>query len=91
MIRRNDLPNLLKKVLLNLGGRADMMSIFKEFYRLYGNQLSPDEELFYTWNYDIRWAATRLRKRDEMEPARKKENTHGDNIAPKGIWALKGY
>lgn len=45
--------------------------------------------MFYTWNYDIRWAATELRKEGRMKPAYSKENP-GELVdeSPKGIWEI---
>ena len=62
MISRNDLPELLYNTIKELGGKADMMTIFKKFYHDNEQLLKKSGDLFYTWNYDIRWAATKLRK-----------------------------
>ena len=85
---RKDLPEILYELIKELGGKAKMMEIFKVFWQKYKNQLNETEDLFYTWNYDIRWAATQLRKQKRMKPASIQENTHGANISPKGIWEL---
>ena len=88
-IEKKDLPKILYSILTDLGGSANMLTVFKEFYRVYGPQIKEDNPLFYTWNYDIRWAATTLRKQGIMAPAKKNENSHGEDITAKGIWALK--
>ncbi|MBT9448783.1 hypothetical protein ICN84_01690 [Akkermansia glycaniphila] len=85
---RKDLPNILYQLLQKLGGKASMMTIFREFWKVYGNQLSPTDDMFYTWNYDIRWAATQLRQQKRMRGASTKENTHGVPVSPKGIWEI---
>lgn len=85
---RNELPKILCEILKGFGGRAKMMDVFKEFWRLYGNKMSPSEDIFYTWNYDIRWAATKLRKNGIMRQAKEQENTYGQDISSKGIWEL---
>ena len=42
-----------------------------------------------TWNYDIRWAATELRKNGRMKPAHSKENPEElVDESPKGIWEI---
>ena len=38
------------------------------------------DDLFYTWQYDFRWAATELRKEGIIRSA---------DLSPKGIWELK--
>lgn len=86
---RNDLPDLLYKTIQSLGGKASMMDIFREFWKLYANKLDPAEDMFYTWNYDIRWAATELRKNGRMKPAHSKENPGElEDESPKGIWEI---
>lgn len=86
---RNDLPDLLYKTIQSLGGKASMMDIFREFWKFYASKLDPAEDMFYTWNYDIRWAATELRNNGRMKPAHSKENP-GELVdeSPKGIWEI---
>lgn len=78
-MQKTDLPDLLYLTIQKLGGSANMMTIFKEFWKNYGNQLSPKDDLFYTWNYDIRWAATELRKTKRMKPTINSD---------KGVWEI---
>jgi hypothetical protein len=89
-ITKQDLPNILHKLLHdNFNGRAEMMDIFKKFYKVYEDALKNSDDLFYTWNYDIRWAATELRKQKIMKPASSKENPEGLYESPRGIWELE--
>jgi hypothetical protein len=85
---RQDLPDLLYTTIKSLGGSAEMQVIFEKFWEVYSKELEKSGELFYTWNYDIRWAATKLRKENRLKPASKKENSHGADISPKGIWEI---
>lgn len=87
-MKRADLPNALQIVLQELGGKARMMDVFRLFWSKYGNSLTEKDDLFYTWNYDLRWAATQLRKKKRMKPAKERENTGGAHCSPKGIWEL---
>lgn len=87
-MKRQDLPNLLYSLIKDLGGSASMMEIFREFWKRYEPLLKSSGDLFYTWNYDIRWAATQLRNANRMKPASKQENTHGAPTSPKGIWEI---
>jgi hypothetical protein len=43
------------------------------------NELRRSGDLFFTWQYDIRWTATQLRKEGVMRAA---------NLSPKGTWEL---
>lgn len=85
---RKDLPEILYQILKDLGGRATMMQVFRQFWKRYKAKLNEADDIFYTWNYDIRWAATQLRKENKMKPASTRENTLGEDISPKGIWEL---
>lgn len=85
---RKDLPNILYQIIYELGGSAEMIDIFKSFWSKYKNVLKETDDIFYTWNYDMRWAATQLRKDNRMKPAKTKENTLGASESPKGIWEI---
>ncbi len=88
MITRNALPSILYDILKQFGGSATMMDVFKKFWADNKHKLNEADDIFYTWNYDIRWAATQLRKQGKMKPATTKENTHGSNMSPKGVWEI---
>lgn len=76
---RYDLPDLLYKVIKSLGGGAPTINIFRRFWHTYESDLKKSGDLFYTWNYDIRWAATELRKQGRMLDA---------SQSPKGVWEI---
>ena len=85
---RKDLPNMLYSLIKELGGKAKMIDIFKSFWVTYEQELKNSGDLFYTWNYDIRWAATNLRKNKRMKQAKGQENTFGEDITSKGVWEI---
>ena len=87
-MQRKDLPNKLYSLIAELGGKAKMIDIFKSFWTKYEHELKNSGDLFYTWNYDIRWAATNLRKNKRMKQAKEQENTFGEDITSKGIWEI---
>ena len=80
MITRNKLPELLHTTLMLLGGAATIVEVCECFWKQYNKELEKSEDLFYTWQYDIRWAATELRKVGTMLPA---------DSSAKGIWKLR--
>lgn len=86
---RNDLPDLLYEIIKSLGGKASMTNILREILKLYASKLNPSENMFYTWNYDIRWTVTELRRDGRIKPAHLKENP-GELVdeSPKGIWEI---
>jgi len=76
---KSDLPNELYIILKTLGGRATLLDACKAFWGTHENALRSSGDLFYTWQYDIRWAATNLRKSGKMISA---------EISPQSIWEL---
>ncbi len=88
-MKRNDLPDLLYSTIKDLGGKASMMDIFRKFWEDYASKIPHNEDMFYTWNYDIRWAATKLRKEGRMKPATSKEKPKElTQESPKGFWEI---
>ena len=85
---RKDLPDILYQLIKELGGSATMMTIFRKFWADHKSELKENDDMFYTWNYDIRWAATKLRKEGRMKKASRQENTHGLDVSSKGIWEI---
>lgn len=80
VITKKDLPMLLKDTLEQLGGKASLINVCKRFWQEHQDELISSDDLFYTWQYDIRWAATELRKMGIMK---------SKDASPKGIWELK--
>ena len=80
MAKREDLSDWLMNALKANGGSATIIDVCKYVWDSFGEELGSSGDLFYTWQYDIRWAATQLRKQGVMRAA---------NISPKGIWELK--
>jgi hypothetical protein len=62
MSSKSDLVDWLVEALRGLGGKASLLDVSKEVWRLHESDLRASGDLFYTWQYDLRWAATKLRK-----------------------------
>jgi hypothetical protein len=62
-----------------LGGEGSIARICEQVWRSHETDLRRSGDLFYTWQYDIRWAAQRLRDQRVLVP---------DGQAPRGIWRL---
>ncbi|RLG14305.1 MAG: hypothetical protein DRN66_02350 [Candidatus Nanohalarchaeota archaeon] len=69
----------LIEALEHLGGRGSIIEICKYVWENYEQDLHNMGDIFYTWQYDIRWAATELRKRGKIKPT---------DMSPQGIWEL---
>jgi hypothetical protein len=80
MASRADLPEWVLAALETLGGRGTVLEVSKTVWQQREEELRASGDLFFTWQYDIRWAATKLRKRGKLQPA---------SSTPSGVWALQ--
>ncbi len=79
-MNRYDLPDILYSSIKALGGQTDIINVCKYVWEHYKIDLEHSGDLFYTWQYDIRWAATELRKTGRMKAT---------EISPRGIWEVQ--
>jgi hypothetical protein len=79
MITKNDLPSYVIEALKAKRGSASILDVCKYVWAKHEKDIRSTDGLFYTWQYDIRWAATELRNSKIMKPA---------EVSPKGIWEL---
>jgi hypothetical protein len=61
MATRADLEHWVLEALEALGGRARIVAICEHVWHHHEQDLRKSGDLFYTWQYDIRWAGQRLR------------------------------
>lgn len=80
MATRSDLEGWVLEALRAYGGTASIVQVARFIWQHYEQQLREAGDLFYTWQYDLRWAAQRLRWSGKLAPA--------DSV-PKGIWSLR--
>ena len=59
-----------EEALEELGGSGSPLQVSQVIWRRHEHDLRAAENLFYTWQYDLRWAAKRLRDAGRLEPAR---------------------
>ena len=76
---KSDLPELLEATLVELNGSGIILDVCKMFWKEHEEELRSSGDLFYTWQYDIRWAATTLRKEGVMKDA---------SLSKTGVWEL---
>ena len=79
MAYREELRDWLIEALKANKGSASIVEVCKYVWDNYENQLRRSGDLFFTWQYDIRWAATQLRKEGIMRAV---------SSSSKGIWEL---
>ena len=63
MASREDLEEGLTEALTLSGGRGSIVNLCKRIWKEHEPELRDSGDLFYTWQYDVRWAANRLRRR----------------------------
>ncbi|MGI6600619.1 MAG: hypothetical protein ACOX3N_02115 [Dethiobacteria bacterium] len=79
MANSEDLGKWIIEALRHCGGKASILDICKYVWSNYESELRASGDLFYTWQYRIRWEGTKLRKAGIL----KVFGTSG-----KGVWEL---
>ena len=80
MAHRNDLPDWIVEALQSLGGAGTIVEISRAIWDRHEDDLRESGDLFYTWQYDLRWGGLKLRKADVLLPASDEE---------RGVWRLR--
>jgi hypothetical protein len=73
------LKGLIIDALISYGGVATMLNVSKWIWENHQSDLEEKGDLFYRWQYEMRWAATSLRKEGTLLPP---------DMSDKGIWVL---
>jgi hypothetical protein len=79
MLQRNDLKELVLEALIANGGREEIVAVARHIWKAHEQELRASGDLFYTWQYDMRWAATRLRGEGRLVMA---------DLSPRGVWEI---
>ena len=79
MATKHDLQDWVTSALRDAGGRAALIDVAKRIWKNHETELKASGDLFFTWQYDMRWAANVLRRRGTMKPA---------EVSPNGVWEL---
>lgn len=79
MLTREDLPKLVRKSLKKLGGEARVVDVAEYIWAKHQKKLLKSGDLYFTWQHDMRLAATKLRRAGKMVPAAE---------SPAGVWQL---
>lgn len=80
MATKSDLIDWVRDALLSNGGAGTIIFVAGHIWANHEQELRNSGPLFFTWQYDMRWAATNLRKRGLMVSA---ENDR------RGKWTLR--
>ena len=79
MATKLDLQDWVVEALHDLGGSARLVDVVKQIWLKHEMELHSSGDLFFTWQYDMRWAANQLRRKQIMRDA---------DHSPSGIWEL---
>lgn len=80
MAAKADLTQWILEALEAAGGSAHHVRIAEAIWKEYEYELRTSGDLFYTWQYDLRWAAQKLRDGGRLQAAAGR----GD-----GVWRLE--
>ncbi|MFC7788107.1 hypothetical protein ACU045_03905 [Microbacterium sp. MAHUQ-60] len=78
-IDRHSLKGWVIEALRQLGGSGSIVQVCQRVWQMHEADLRGSGELFYTWQYDIRWAAQYLRNTGRLKAV------HGDR---RSAWEL---
>ncbi|HHF2903019.1 TPA: hypothetical protein ACPJZ5_000776 [Vibrio diabolicus] len=79
MANRTDLQDWVLNALKDLGGSGTIVDVAKVLWKEHEQELKSSGDMFYTWQYDMRWAATKLREQSKIKSAEE---------SPRGVWLL---
>jgi hypothetical protein len=79
MASKLHLEGWVQEALRAHGGQASLIEVAKHIWANHESELKRSGDLLYTWQYDMRWAATNLRKKKVIKAS---------EISPRGLWEL---
>ncbi len=80
MANKQELTDWVVAALATLGGRGTLVAVAQEIWRQRESDLRSSGDLFYTWQYDMRWSANVLRRKGILKSA---------EVSPSGTWELE--
>ena len=68
MSKRDDLQAWVVGALRAHGGSATLIEVCQYIWEHHEGELKSSGDFFYTWQYDVRWAAQALRNNGALKP-----------------------
>lgn len=68
MATRQDLRWWVEQAVRDQGGAATVVEVCRHIWEKHEEELRTSGDLFFTWQYDVRWAAQSLRDGGILEP-----------------------
>jgi hypothetical protein len=72
MATKFDLRNWIVIALTQLGGEGTVTQVCQKVWEQHESDLRESGDLFYTWQYDIRWVAQDMREAGMLGPMTKR-------------------
>lgn len=69
MAERSELVHWVTEAIAANGGSATIVQVAKHIWENYEVELRQSGDLFFTWQYDMRWAAQHLRHTEKCKSA----------------------
>jgi hypothetical protein len=66
LIRKQDMALLVCDALESRGGKGTIVEVATFIWENYKDELEASGEIFYTWQYDMRWARHRLSEKGKL-------------------------
>jgi len=66
MIKKNELEEWILTALREQGGESHLVEVAKHIWNHHEDELRASGDLFYTWQYDMRWAAQNLKNSGKL-------------------------
>lgn len=79
-VDRNTMTVWVLEALQNLGGKGKVLEVCKNVWANHGEEIKSSGDMFFIWQYEIRWAADKLRKQGKILPFEPKSRS---------FWVLK--
>lgn len=80
MTAKDRLGQWIVEALKDKGGSGNLVDVCRHVWEHHESDLRDSGDGFFTWQYDIRWAATQLRSAGKMR---------GASQSLRGVWELK--
>ena len=78
-INRKTMTNWVEDALQSHNGSATIFQVCKRVWEDHGDEITAAGDMFYKWQYEIRWAGDMLRKDGVIRSA---------TDSPRGVWEL---
>ncbi|MFX1286895.1 MAG: hypothetical protein ACFFB5_24895 [Promethearchaeota archaeon] len=79
-VDRVSMKRWVVEALKDLGGKGTILDICKKVWEKHGDEISVSGDIFYKWQYEIRWSGDILRKEGVLRPV---------NQSAYGVWELE--